>query len=126
MLEKLEKLEDGKVLYDGDVKELYDKVEAYMKMCYIYNDSDEDKYYFKYKNNCYVIVRAYAPEDFYYLKRTSEVETIDCIDLDDILKGIISDERIKERKEKLDRINEELTLLKEQMGSKSLKKSLKI
>ena len=130
MLDELEKLEEGKTLYDGELRSLYLKIESFMKMCYIFDEYGEERYYFKYKNKYFLIVRGYYHEEFYYLKRVSETETNEycnyLFDLEDILNGVIRDDSIRERKERIDRINEELSHLRDDFGGKSLKKAIRI
>ena len=120
MLDKLIELEDGEVLFDGEVKELFELVENYMKSCYLYNENGEDKYYFKLKGMCFSVEMSYAQDRTYWVKKNSSVLPEECIDLEDIIKGVIRDDSIRERKEKLDIINATLQGLKEAGVSQSL------
>jgi len=120
MLDKLLELEEGKVLFDGAAKEVFETVDGYMKSCYLYNENGEDRYYFKYKGFCFKVYMSFVPEKYYGVCRTKDVLPEECIDIEDMIKGIITDDRIRTRKEKLDSINATLQGLKDDGVSPAL------
>ena len=118
MLDKLNKLEEGQTLFDEELNELYDVIDKYMKGCYLFSDSGS--YNFKLKGKCFEIHESFAQDRTCYVKRTSKVTVEECIDLEDIVKGIIKDTELRERKEKLDALRAMVRGLEESGISRTL------
>ena len=124
-----EKMEEGKYYSSDCYLELgnfFSVIKHYMNSIYIFSDEDMNEvYYFKYKNLCFKIEQAYAPDLMYFIKKINSEKIELLIDIEDIKNGIVPDER-KAIVNKINAINNAISEIKKNgVSCMTLKKSIK-
>lgn len=126
--ELLEKM-DEKLCYASSinidvVEKLFRSVDNYVKSNYLFDS--EDKYYLKYKNRMLLVGYYTGPETLYYLRLTFDKHVGYYVDYEDMKCNRLNPEQ-QEVKDKIDGINDTITMLESRgISRKLIKNSIRI